>query len=70
MRCKFCNVDLSETYTKCPLCGEKASDEAPRLLGLKPAPYPKNAPVVKQVEEKKAKTPFSVEKLKAYFSTI
>ncbi len=70
MRCKLCNVDLSETYTRCPLCGEKASDEAPRLGGLKPAPYPKNAPVVKPPEEKKEKTPFSLEKLRAYFSTI
>lgn len=70
MRCNACNVDLSETYTVCPLCGEKAVDEAPRLQGLKPAPYPHNVPVKKPEDEKREKTPFSIEKLKAYFSMI
>ena len=69
MRCKACNVDLSETYTVCPLCGEKASDEPARLQGLRPAPYPHNAPVKKAENEKKEKTPFSLEKLRAYFNT-
>lgn len=69
MRCIACNVDLSETYTVCPLCGEKASDEPAKLQGLKPAPYPHNAPVKKAENEKKEKTPFSIEKLKAYFNT-
>lgn len=70
MRCKACNVDLSETYTLCPLCGEKASDEPPMLKGMKPAPYPKNVPVAVKEEEKKVKTAFSTEKLKAYFNFI
>ncbi|MBQ7296267.1 MAG: hypothetical protein IJW86_08795 [Clostridia bacterium] len=70
MRCKACNVDLSETYTICPLCGEKAIDEPARLQGLKPAPYPHNVPVKKAEDEKKEKTPFSIEKIKAYFSMI
>lgn len=68
MRCKACNVDLSETYTRCPLCGEKAVDEPAKLKGLKPAPYPKNSPVVKPLAEKREKTPFDMEKLKAYFN--
>lgn len=69
MRCKACNVDLSETYTQCPLCGEKAVDELAKLQGLKPAPYPHNVPVRKAENKKKEKTPFSIEKLKAYFNT-
>ena len=69
MRCNACNVDLSETYTVCPLCGEKASDEPARLQGLRPAPYPHNNPVKKSDGEKRGKTPFSIEKLKAYFNT-
>lgn len=68
MRCKACNVDLSETYTRCPLCGEKAVDEPAKLKGLKPAPYPKNSPVVNPLAEKREKTPFCMEKLKAYFN--
>lgn len=67
MRCIHCNVDLSETYTKCPLCGEKAEDIEPRLKGLKNAPYPHNVPTeVKKV--KKEKTGFSFEKIKAFFN--
>lgn len=67
MRCRHCNVDLSETYTKCPLCGEKAENDEARLKGLKNAPYPHNVPTeVQQV--KKKKTPFSIEKVKAFFN--
>lgn len=68
MRCNACNVDLAETYTICPLCGEKASDEPARLQGLKVASYPKNSPVKELPKTKKTKTPLSIEKLKAYFN--
>lgn len=40
MRCKNCNVDLGESYERCPLCGEKASDEAAVLEGFETAEYP------------------------------
>ncbi len=41
MRCKSCNVDLSEGAKKCPLCGEIAVNEEPVLQGLQTAYYPK-----------------------------
>lgn len=41
MRCKSCNVDLSEGAKKCPLCGEPAVNEEPVLQGLQTAYYPK-----------------------------
>lgn len=41
MRCTACNVDLGEDYTKCPLCGSKASEEAALLCGIETAAYPK-----------------------------
>ena len=40
MRCNDCGVDLGEGYTRCPLCGAKASEEAPVLKGFKTAEYP------------------------------
>lgn len=40
MRCKECNVDLPEEYTKCPLCGAAAVSEPVVLEGIKTAPYP------------------------------
>ena len=40
MRCTECNVDLSENVKVCPLCGNKASDEAPVIEGMKTAEYP------------------------------
>lgn len=40
MRCLKCNVDLGEEYTRCPLCGEKASNTPPVLSGFKTAEYP------------------------------
>ncbi len=40
MRCKACNVDLGENVKVCPLCREKAVDEAPVLEGLRVAEYP------------------------------
>ena len=39
MRCKECNVDLGENYTKCPLCGAEAVDEAPVIEGNGTAEY-------------------------------
>ena len=69
MRCPHCNVDLAETYEKCPLCGEAAVHEQVRLKGLKAAPYPKNSPVKPAEKSEKPKTGFSLEKIKAYFNT-
>lgn len=40
MRCLNCGVDLGEGYTRCPLCGSKASDEEPVLKGFVNAEYP------------------------------
>lgn len=44
MRCKECNVDLGEEYTKCPLCGADAVNEEPHLKGITTAQYPKYSP--------------------------
>lgn len=41
MRCRECNVDLPKEYTACPLCGGKASDDAPLIEGISLAEYPK-----------------------------
>jgi hypothetical protein len=68
MRCRKCNVDLAESYTICPLCGEKASDDAALLEGFTVAPYPKNSPVKPISEEDKPSYGLSKEKLKAFFN--
>ncbi len=67
MRCKECNIDLAETYTICPLCGSKASEEEAKLTGIKVAPYSKAEPV-KETGVPKAAKKFSLEKLKAIFN--
>lgn len=68
MRCTKCNVDLAETYTLCPLCGEKASNDEPLLKGLSVAPYPKNSPIVPLEKEDNPIKGFSIEKIKAFFN--
>ncbi len=68
MRCIKCNVDLAETYTLCPLCGEKASDDAPLLEGFTVAPYPKNSPIKPMEKTEKPRYGFSKERLKAFFN--
>ncbi len=68
MRCTKCNVDLAETYTLCPLCGEKASNDEPVLKGFTVAPYPKNSPVKPAEKEKKPTYGLSKEKIKAFFN--
>lgn len=68
MRCAKCNVDLGETYTTCPLCAEKASNDEPLLKGFTVAPYPVNSPVKPVEKAKKPKYPFSLNRLKAYFN--
>lgn len=68
MRCRKCNVDLAETYTLCPLCGEKASDDAPLLEGFTVAPYPKNSPIKPIEKEEKPRYGLSKEKLIAFFN--
>lgn len=40
MRCRECNIDLGERYTKCPLCGSEASQDEVILTGIAQAPYP------------------------------
>ena len=67
MRCNKCNVDLAESYSRCPLCGSDATDEPAKLQGVKEAPYAKTAPE-KEKQLPKAKSGFSFEKLKAYFN--
>ena len=68
MRCRECNVDLSEIYTKCPLCGAEAHNDEGRVKGISPAPYPHSEPVTVADEIKKEKTPFTFEKVKAFFN--
>ena len=68
MRCLKCKVDLGETYTLCPLCGEKASNDEPLLKGFSVAPYPKNSPVKSMSENKKRCISFDIEKIKAFFN--
>lgn len=68
MRCRECNVDLSENYKKCPLCGSTAYDDEPRVKGIKAAPYPENVLPQNEPNPKKPKTQFTFEKLKAYFN--
>jgi len=41
MRCKICNVDVSENTKKCPLCGADTVAEEPVLKDVKTAYYPK-----------------------------
>ena len=67
MRCKECNVDLPENYTLCPLCGSAAADEEVKIKGLKAVPY-STEPAPEKTELKKIKSPFSFEKIKAYFN--
>ena len=68
MRCRKCNVDLAETYTLCPLCGEKASDDEPILKGFTVASYPHNSHVKPGEKEEKVSHKLSKEKIKAYFN--
>ncbi len=68
MRCNKCNVDLGETYTLCPLCGEKASNDEPLLKGFSVAPYPENTPVKEMPKDNKTGKNFSIEKIKAFFN--
>lgn len=68
MRCRECNVDVSENYKKCPLCGSAVYDDEPIVKGLKAAPYPENVLPQKTENPKKPKTAFTIEKLKAYFN--
>lgn len=67
MRCIKCNVDLAESYSRCPLCGAEAVNEPAKLLGIEEAPYSKTAPV-KEKDVPKAEKNFSLEKLKAFFN--
>lgn len=68
MRCRECNVDLSENYTKCPLCGSKAYDDESRIKGVSPAPYPHGKADVTVIKPQKLRTPFSFEKVRAFFN--
>ncbi len=67
MRCNYCNVDLPETYKLCPLCGNPASDEQVRIEGITAVPYPDNPPS-QEIVIKKEKSPFTFEKIKAFFN--
>lgn len=67
MRCNKCGVDLPESYQTCPLCGEKAVNEPPKLDIAAYVPYSKE-PVYEQEAFPKEKAGFSREKLKAYFN--
>lgn len=67
MRCKECNVDLGENYSRCPLCGSTPTDEDPKFQGMRTASFSKDAPA-KDQDMPKAKGSFSIEKIKAIFN--
>ena len=67
MRCDKCNVDLPETYTRCPLCGEKPVEGEVKIKGLTAVPYSEES-VPEAKESKKEKTDFTFEKIKAFFN--
>lgn len=68
MRCRSCNVDLSENYKTCPLCSGPASEDEAIIKGIKAAPYPEAALPRAQEKIKKPKTAFTLEKLRAFFN--
>ena len=68
MRCRECNIDLSENYKKCPLCGEKAFDDEAKIKDIKEASYPENVMGLPLQKTKKPRIPFTFEKVKAYFN--
>lgn len=67
-RCKHCDIDLGEEYTVCPLCGESTVNENKKIAGFETAPYPLTYSIPTHEKIKTEKVPFSIEKLKAYFS--
>ena len=67
MRCIYCNVDLPDTYKLCPLCGKEASEDEAKIKGLSSVPYSKNPPSLND-KVKKEKSPFCIEKVKAFFN--
>lgn len=67
MRCKQCNIDLSDSYKKCPLCGAAAVNEPCVLQGVSCVSYSVKAPV-KGEKPPKFKTDFTMQKLKAFFN--
>ncbi|MBQ5904446.1 MAG: hypothetical protein IIW88_01070, partial [Clostridia bacterium] len=67
-RCKHCDIDLGEEYTVCPLCGESTVNENKKIAGFETAPYPLTYSIPTHEKIKTEKAPFSIEKLKAYFS--
>jgi hypothetical protein len=67
MRCKECNADLGENYSRCPLCGSVPTDEEPKLKGITTAPFSTDTPV-KESGITKAKAVLSKEKIKAIFN--
>ena len=58
----------SENYTKCPLCGSVAQNDEAKVKGITPAPYPHSEFVTETEITEKVKTPFTIEKLKAFFN--
>ena len=71
MRCRECNVDLSENYTKCPLCGSAAQNDEAKVKGITPAPYPHNKPVTEtEFYDFSCFIKFKKEKVNTYGSDI
>lgn len=67
MRCEKCNVDLPESYTRCPLCGGEPVDIEAKIKGMKAVPY-SDLPITPTEKVKKEKTDFTTEKIKAFFN--
>ena len=41
MRCRECNIDLPDNYTKCPLCSSEVFDDECLMKDIRTAEYPK-----------------------------
>ena len=67
MRCDKCNVDLPESYTRCPLCGSEPIDIEVKIKGENAVPY-SDLPILPTEKAEKKKTKFTTEKIKAYFN--
>ena len=67
MRCDKCNVDLPESYTRCPLCGSKPVDCEAKIKGMNAVDYSDRKAMPSEAV-KAEKTAFSFEKIKAYFN--
>ena len=67
MRCDKCNVDLPESYTRCPLCGSSPVNCEVKIKGMNAVDYSDRKPMPSETVNAE-KTAFTFEKIKAYFN--